>query len=62
MTASIYPKIKSLILKVFTEMKKTSFGYNFDYITPCETSLVLMPQSKIIYNVHCSQLCETVKH
>ena len=56
MTASTYPKIKSLTLKSVTEMKILVLSYNFDYIAQCEASLVLMLMSIFIYNIHCSQL------
>ena len=52
MTASTYPKIKSLTLKLVTEMKNLVLSYNFDYITQYEASLVLMVMSMFIYNTH----------
>ena len=34
--------------------EKFSFCYNFDYITPCEASLILIPMSMFIYIIQCS--------
>ena len=55
MTASTYPKIKSLSLKLVTEIM-FSFSINFGYIAQHEASLVLMLKSIFIYNIHHSQL------
>ena len=61
-TASICPKIRYLTLKLLIKSKYFSLSYKFNYIAPCEASLVLMVMSMFIYNIHHSQLCEKVKH
>ena len=54
--------MKILTLKLLEKIKKIKFSYNFSYSHSCDASLVLMVMSMFIYNIHHSQLCETVKH
>ena len=54
MTATMYPKIKNLTLKLPIKSKIFNLSYNFDYICLCETSLVLMEVSILTYKIHCS--------
>ena len=54
MTASTYPKIKSLASLLALKNVKFSFSYNFGYIDQYEASLVLMVMSVFLYNMHCS--------
>ena len=51
-TASTYPKIRSLTLNLLIKSKIFNFIYKFGYIAPCETSLVLIVMSVFIYNIH----------
>ena len=51
-TATIYPKIRSLTLKLLIKSKNVILSNKFDYIVPCETSLVLMVKRMFIYNIH----------
>ena len=53
-TVSICPKIRNITLKLLIKSKNFSLSYKFNYIAPCEASLVLMVMSIFIYNIHCS--------
>ena len=45
-------KNQSLTLILPLKMKNFNFSYKFDYIVPCETSLILMEASVTTYNIH----------
>ena len=51
-TATTYPKSRSLTLILPLKMEIFNLSFKFDYIAAHGTTLVLMVKSVIIYNIH----------
>ena len=52
MEATTYPKIKVLTLILLEKLNYVKFSYKFGYFHSCETALISMLVSVIIYNIH----------